>query len=144
MSFTIAELGALMLLLFGLFHWLGIFANTRAVLAFLGVVILGSAGFLGRVITDVGGWAQNTFGSVTNWALGVPLAAGLFIAVAIVFVHDLHPRHSAGRRTGYLGLALGALVVVGVAGVPALAGLHGMILSLVGNAQTALSAATGG
>jgi hypothetical protein len=143
MIFTVSELGVLFLLLFVLFHWLGIMPKLRAVLAFVGTVIVGSSGFIGGIVTDVGSWAQNTFGSITNWALGVPLAAGLAIVLGVILVHDLHPKKPAGKRTGYVAVALGALVVVGVAGIPALAGLHNVILSLVGNAQAALSSATG-
>ena len=139
MRLTTTELGLLFLLLFGVFHFLGILPTTRAVLVFLGVVIVGTTGFIGRIAADVGTWAQNAFGSVTGWAFGVPLAAGLFIVLAIIFVFDVHPKHSAGKRTGWIAIALGVLVVVGVAGIPALAGLRGAIVNLVGNAATALN-----
>ena len=39
MNLTVAELGVLLLLLFGLFHYLGILAKTRAVLALLGAAL---------------------------------------------------------------------------------------------------------
>jgi hypothetical protein len=139
MTLTVPELGALFLLLFAVFHFLGILATTRAVLVFLGVVVVGTSGFIGRMLGDIGTWAQHAFGSVTNWAIGVPLAAGLAIVVAIVVIHDLHPKNSATKRTGYLAIALGVFVAVGVAGIPALAGLRGVIVSLMGNATTAIN-----
>lgn len=139
MSLTTPELGVLFLLLFAVLHFLGIFATTRAVLVFLGIVIVGTTGFLGRILGDIGTWAQNAFGSITGWALGVSFAAGLFILLALVFVFDVHPKNKAGKRTGWIGIALGVLVVVGVAGIPALAGLRGAIVNLVGNAATALN-----
>lgn len=144
MHLTVPELGVLFLLLFGVLHFLGKFAKTRAVLVFLGIVVVGTTGFLGRILGDIGKWAQNAFGSITNWALGVPLAAGLFIVLAIVLVHDLHPKNGAGKRTGWIAISCGILVAVGVAGIPALAGLRDGITSLLGNAVTAINSASGG
>jgi hypothetical protein len=139
MKLTVPELGVLFLLLFGVLYWLGTWAKARAVLAFLGVVIVGTSGFIGRILADIGTWAQNTFGSVTGWALGTGFAAGLFILLAIVLAHHLHPKGKAKKSTGWIALALGVLVAVGVAGIPALAGLRGAILSLTGNAVSALN-----
>jgi hypothetical protein len=144
MSLTVSELGGLMLLVFGVLRFLGIFANPRAVLAFLGVVVIGSAGFLGNIFATAGSWIQSTGGSVTQWALGVPLVAAPAIAVGIILIHDLHPKNTAGKRTDLLAILAGAFIVVGVAGIPALSGLHSIILQLVGNAQAALSSAAGG
>jgi hypothetical protein len=138
-TLTVPELGALFLLLFGVLYFLGIFATTRAVLAFLGIVVVGTSGFIGRMLGDIGAWAQDAFGSVTGWAIGVPLAAGLFIILGIVVVHDLHPKNSASKRTGWAAISLGVLVAIGVAGIPALSGLRGVILSLMGNATAAIN-----
>lgn len=143
MHLTASELGVLFLLLFGLFHWLGIFASARAVIAFLGVVILGSAGFAGRMIATVAAWAQHAFGSVTSWLFGGAAVAGLFVILAVIFVHDLHPRNKAGKRTGWIALALGAVVVAGVAGIPALSGLRGGIVHIVGGITSAVNGAVG-
>ena len=141
MKLTVSELGVLFLLLFGVFHYLGKFATLRAILVFLGVVAIGSGGFLGRILTDAGRWAQDIFGSLTNWAVGVPVAAGLFIILVIIFLHDLHPKKTAKPRTGFVGLALGVLVVVGIAGIPALAHLHADILHGLGSAVSTINSA---
>jgi hypothetical protein len=143
MTLTVPELGALFLLLFGVFHFLGIFATIRAVLVFLGIVVVGTFGFIGRMLSDVGLWAQHAFGSVVNWAIGVPLAAGLFVILAIVLVHDLHPKNAATKRTGWVAIACGLLVAVGVAGIPALAGLRDGIVNLMGSATGAINSASG-
>ena len=42
-------MGVLCLVLFVVFHWLGILARTRAVLAFLGACALGLTGIIGRI-----------------------------------------------------------------------------------------------
>lgn len=121
MHLTVAETGLLCLVLFGLFHYLRILASTRAVLAFLGAVAVGLTGTVGRIAGDIAGWAQHAVGTVSVWAFGVPLSAALFIALVVLLVHDLHPRKSASGRTGYLALAVGILLVAGVAQFPALA-----------------------
>ena len=120
-----------MLLLFGIFHWLRILPKTRAVLAFLGAVAVGLTGVVGRIAADIAGWAQHAVGSVTAWAFGAPLAAGLFIALVVLLIHDLHPRKSASGRTGYVALAVGILLVAGVSQVPALAPLVDAVRSFL-------------
>ena len=131
MSLTIAELGVVFLVLFGLFHWLGIFAKLRAVLALLGVVAVGLGGFLGHLLLNVGRWAEQAVGTVTAWAFGTALAAALFIALAVILIHDLHPSKGATRRTGWIAIAVGTLLVAGVAGIPALAPAAGALRSLL-------------
>ena len=39
--------------------------------------------------------------------------------MGVIFVHDLWPKHSASKRTGWAGVAL-ALLLAGVSGIPAL------------------------
>jgi hypothetical protein len=143
MKLTVPEVGVLFLLLFAVFHFLHIFTAIRAVLVFLGVVIVGSAGFIGRILGDIGTWAQHVFGSITGWAIGISLAGGLFIILAIIFAHDLHPKKTAQPRTGWIGLALGVLVVVGVAGIPALGNLRTDILNAIGSAVGTVNSASG-
>jgi hypothetical protein len=121
MHLTVAETGLLCLVLFGLFHYLRILAKSRAVLAFLGAAAVGLTGVVGHLAAAVALWAQHAVGSVTAWAFGASLSAGLFIALAVLLVHDLHPRRSASGRTGFVALAVGILLVAGVAQFPALA-----------------------
>ena len=50
-----------------------------------------------------------------------------------MLVHDLHPKHGAARRTAYVALGRGALLVAGVTGIPALAPLAAALRSLPAN-----------
>lgn len=120
MSFTATDLCALALILWGLFHWLAIFAKTRAILALLAVVGIG--GFLGRFLTGFATWLERLTGTITGWALGVSIPAALFVVLAILLVHDLWPGgRGASGRTSWVALAVGVLLVAGVEGFPALA-----------------------
>lgn len=130
MTLTASELGVLCLVLFGLFYWLGIFAKLRAVLALIGVIGIADGGFIGRLFADIGGALQRAFGAVTEWAFGASLAAGAAIILVVIFIHDLSPKKTAGNRTGWVALLLGAVLVVGVAQVPALAPVTAALRSL--------------
>jgi len=120
MHLTTSELGALFLVLFGLFYWLGIFAKLRAVLAFLGAVWIGSGGVIGRLFTDIGLFLQRIGGAVTAWAFGGAILGLGFLVVAIIFLHDMHPKHGASKRTGWVALLAGITLVSAAAVIPAL------------------------
>ena len=129
MTLTTAELGALLLIVWGLLHWLGIFTKTRVVLALFAAISIG--GFLGRALVVVAGWLQHAVGTITGWLLGAAVPAALFVVLAVIMVHDLHPSHGASRRTSYIAFAVGVLLVAGVAGIPALAPVAGFLRSLL-------------
>lgn len=139
MHLTVPELGVLLLLLFGVFHYLRILAGTRAVLAFLGAVAVGLTGVVGRVAGDIAGWAQHAVGAVTSWAFGATLSAGLFIVLLILLAHDLHPKRSASGRTGWVAIAVGILLVAGVAQFPALAPVVNGIRSFLAGIATTVN-----
>jgi hypothetical protein len=139
MSITAAELAGLFLLLFGVFYWLGIFAKARAVLAFLGAVTLGVSGHFGSLIASVFTWVSNAFGAITAWALGVAVTGGLAVVLIVVLIHDLHPKKPAGKRTGFVALAVGMAVAAGVASLPVLASISGLVVQLMDGIASALS-----
>lgn len=140
MHLTVPELGALMLVLFGLFYWLGIFAGTRAVLAFLGAVAIGTGGFAGRILASIGAWLAHAGGTITAWAFGAAIVGVPFLIAAIIFAHDLHPKGGrASKRTGWIGMLLGASLASGIALIPALAPVAGAIQSLLGGIVTFLN-----
>jgi hypothetical protein len=134
---TVSELCVLFLLFWGLFHWLGIFAKTRVLLALLGV--LGIGGFLGRALVWAATWLQHVTGSITGWVFGTAVPAALFLVLAALLIHDMHPRNGATRRTGYLAFAVGAFLVAGVAGIPALSPVAGFLRSLLATLTTWLN-----
>ena len=131
MGLTAAGVAGLCLVFWLLFHWLNIFAKTRAFLAL--VAAIGIGGFLGRALLRVVTWLTQLTGTVTGWALGTAIPAALFLVLAALLIHDLHPRKGATRRTGYIALAVGALLVAGVTGIPALAPLASALKSLPAN-----------
>lgn len=131
MHLTVAEMGVLLILLWGLFHYLAILAKTRAVLAFLGAASVGLTGVVGHLAGSLATWAQHAAGTVTAWAFGTTLSAALFITLTVLLIHDLHPRKAASGRTGYVALAVGILLVAGVSQFPALAPAVNGIRSLL-------------
>lgn len=131
MALTATGLAGLCLIFWLLFHWLGIFAKTRAFLALLAAIALG--GFIGRALVRVVTWLAQLTGTVTGWALGVALPAALFLVLAALLIHDLHPKNGASRRTAYVAFAAGALLVAGVTGIPALAPVASALKSLPAN-----------
>ena len=70
-TLSASALGLLMLALFGLFNFLGIFATARAILAFVGTCLIGTAGFAGGTITQIAKWAADLANHATSWAFGV-------------------------------------------------------------------------
>jgi hypothetical protein len=132
MAVSVAGFAGLCLIFWVLFAWLGIFAKTRAVLALLAAIGLG--GVLGRALVRVVTWLQHLTGTATGWALGVALPGALFLVLAVVFAHDMHPKHGATRRTAYVAFGVGALLVAGVTGIPALAPVASALQSLPASA----------
>jgi hypothetical protein len=135
-SLTVPELGAFLLVFFGLFYWLGIFAKTRAVFAFLGAVAIGTGGSLGHLLARASTALQNAAGAVTVWLFGGAVAGVLFIAAAVIFIHDMHPKKGASKRTGWVALLLGASLATAAVSIPALAPVSSGVDSLLASAAT--------
>jgi hypothetical protein len=131
MFLTATGLAGLCLIFWLLFHWLNIFAKTRAFLAL--VAAIGIGGFIGIALARLVTWLTHMTGTVTAWALGVALPSALFLVLAAILIHDLHPKHGATRRTAYIAFGVGALLVAGVTGIPALAPAASALQSLPAN-----------
>ena len=135
-SLSLGAIGAICLVLFGVFYWLAVLPTTRAILAFVGGILIGSSGFIGHALTAIGGWLSHIGAALTGWAFGFPVLAAVTVIVGIVFIHDLMPKHSAGKRTGWAGLLLAGLIVAGATGIPALNSVGTQIQSAVSSAQS--------
>jgi hypothetical protein len=132
---TDAEIGGLMLLAFGLLYATNKMPAIRAVLAFLGTILVGTDGHLTRWLADLVVWMAHTATSLTGWAVGVAVPGALALVAGYFFVHDLMPKHSAGKRTGWAGILLAALILAGVTGFSALSSVPGAVRNGVTSVQ---------
>src|ERR1035441_3908084 len=138
MSHSGAGLGVALLVAFLVFHYLGIFTTIRAVLAIIGLCLLGAAGFGLNLLVVVTTWLQGLVGDITHWIFGVRFPAALFIILVLILIYDLHPKNKAGKRTAWVGVFVVLLMLGGVAGFPAVHNIPNDIRRGVENAQTAV------
>lgn len=115
---------------FVVLHWLNIMPKVRAVAALAAGTGI-TAGVIGRVMRAGAAWLTHLAGTATAVLLGAAIPAALAIALLIIFVHDMHPRRKASRRTALIGFALP--VLLSTAGITALASIPGGISSTVTN-----------
>jgi hypothetical protein len=132
---TTLEWGAIALVLAGLFYWLGIFVTFRAVLAFIGTCVV-TGGLFGSILTRAAIFVSNLTNTVVGKAFGVAIPGLLVIVLLIIFVHDLHPKKGAGKRTFWIGIALAACLVAGLSSFQTLNQLPGNVRTGVGNVST--------
>lgn len=146
MNLTIAAIGGGLIVLFVVFHLLGILPTTRAAFVFAGICLVagaaaGAAGFDFVIVLVT--WVESLLSDITQWLIGVRLGPLiLLIGSGAFFIHDLHPKHGAGKRTGWAAITLALVLIVGVAQVPALSHIPGDIQQGVNNARTSVQ--TGG
>ena len=60
----------------------------------------------------------------------------VFIVLAVILVHDLHPKHGATKRTGWIAIAVAAILIAGVSGIAAAGGIASTVRTGVSNART--------
>ena len=139
-SLSATGLGVLMLVLFGVFYFLSILATVRAILAFVGTCLIGTVGFLGGALHATALWISNFMDSVTGWAFAAPVGGTVLVIIAgVIFIHDLMPKKTAGKRTGWAGIALAALLIAGVSGISQLNNIPGGVQNGVTNARTVVN-----
>lgn len=92
------------------------------------------AGWLGGILASGIDAAAALAGSLTSAAFGTAVPAVLAVVGLIVYVHDMWPKHSAGRLTAGIGLVLPALVSY----------LGGAAGSIAGSGVDAIGGAIGG
>ena len=90
---------------FVILHWLNIMPKIRAVAALVAGAGI-TAGVIGRVMRAGAAWLTHLAGTATAVLLGAAIPAALAISLLIIFVHDMHPRRKASRRTALIGFAL--------------------------------------
>jgi hypothetical protein len=139
MHLTVPELGVVLLLLFGLFHWLNVLVKTRSVMAIFGVVAVGLTGVVGHLAAALVGWVLHAAGSITAWAFGVSASVVLAIVLGALLIHDWHPKKGAKPRTGFVALAVGILLVAGVSQLPFLAPVVSGMRSLLGDVVNSIN-----
>jgi hypothetical protein len=139
-SLSIAAIGLIMLVLFGTFYWLTIFATLRAILAFAGICCIGLNGFVGHVFGHIATWAAHLSSVVSVALFGAAAVGALIITIplVVVFIHDLHPKKTAGKRTGWAGIALAIILVAGVSGIQAANNIPSQVRTGVTSAKTGL------
>lgn len=79
-------------------------------------------------------WTSDLVGQLTSQAFGVAVPAVLAVVALIVYVHDMWPKHKAGRDTAVVGLALPVLVT-GMAG--AAGSLANQVIDMAGSGASA-------
>jgi hypothetical protein len=138
MLLTVPELGGILIVLAGVLFFLGRLPTITALFAFFGLVIIGTAGWLGRALSATAGWVSHLFNTATANIIGGGLTAALTIALIVLFVHDVHPKNQAGHRTLWFGVALAAVIVAGVSGIPSLSGVRSGIINAASGVISAL------
>lgn len=136
-SMTVSAVGAVLLVLFGIFYWLRIFHTAGAICAFVGMCLVGTSGVIGGILAHVATWAAGLANHATVWAFGVGAGAvAVTLITAVIFIHDLMPKHAAGRRTGWAGIVLALLLITGVSGITAANSIPGTVRGGVTNVRT--------
>jgi hypothetical protein len=115
--------GAILLVISVVLYFLRIFAKLRAVLAFLGVCLLGGGLFSSLLVRGAHAVSSLT-DSLVGKIFGVAVPGLIVIVLGIFFIHDLHPKGGgASKRTFWLGIALAAFLVAGVSTFATLNGI---------------------
>jgi hypothetical protein len=128
-------LGVLMLAAFGVLYWLNIFATVRAVLAFVGTILVGTGGHLLHWLALVTAWVMSLGGTLTAWAFGIRVMEAVTVVVVAVFIYDLWPKHAAGKRTGWAGIFLALMMLGGATGFAFLNGIPAAVSSGIASVQ---------
>ncbi|MGO9077520.1 MAG: hypothetical protein ACLQDY_00530 [Streptosporangiaceae bacterium] len=135
-SLSLAVIGALCLVAFGVFWFLKIFATVRAILGFVGIILIGTAGFVGHAMTTVGTWVAHLGATVTTWLFGFPVLPAVSLVLVAIFIYDLMPKHTAGKRTGLVGLVLAGMIVAQATGIPALNSVGSAVTGIATSARS--------
>lgn len=136
-SLSLLGIGLLLLAGFALCLYLTVLVTIRAIAAFIGMILVGYSGWVGRAIHTATTWFVHLGNSLTGWAFGVAIFGAIAtLAAGGIFLHDLHPKKGARKRTGWAGIALALILLAGVSGIPALNGIAPGIRNGVSSVRT--------
>lgn len=136
-SLTLLGIGLMMLAAFALFYYLTVLVTIRAILAFVGTILVGYSGWAGRAVHTATMWIVHLGNSLTGWAFGVAIFGAILTLISGgIFLHDLHPKKGAQKRTGWAGIAVALVLLAGVSGIPALNGIAPGIRNGVSSVRT--------
>ena len=133
---TLIEWGVLALVAAGMFYWLGILPKIQVILGFTGTCIV-TGGLFGHLLTRAVTLVSNLLGTLTGKIFGAAVPGLLVIILGILFIHDLLPKNTTGKRTFWVGIALAACLVAGLSSFTALN-------NVPANVRTGVSTTTGG
>lgn len=110
---SVTVLGAVALVVAFMCFLLKIAPKVQAILAFIGTCII-AGGLFGSILHRGAVALSHVTDSLVGRAFGVAVPGILVIILLILFVHDLHPRKGASRRTFFVSMALAACLVAGL------------------------------
>lgn len=118
MSWSLAGTGLLLLVAFGVLHKLGWALKTQAVFALVGACLIGASAGKGMRYIVIGvTWISRLADIATVWLVGASVGgAVIFLILAILLIHHLHPKTGESKHGGWIALALGLILVAGVSG----------------------------
>jgi hypothetical protein len=116
---NIVEWGVIALAAAFTLFWLGIMPKTQVILGFIGTCIV-TTGLFGTLLAKGVVLVSNLTNALTAKIFGVAVPGLLVVVLGIIFVHDLMPKHSSGKRTFFIGITLAAALGAGLSTIPAL------------------------
>jgi|SRR5215471_3089382 len=104
-------------------HFKGRFKNAAPAAVFLGILAIGTSGRIVGLVARFLAWVITLVGRLGAQILGYSAATIILVIVAVaifLFLHDMHPKHSAGRATFWLAVVLAVVISAGLTPIAAL------------------------
>ena len=134
---TPAEIGGILLVVGGLAFAFGRWPSIRAVMLFIGAILVGTTGHVAHWITVISTWLSGVTSAIFAWGFGVAVP-GLFAIILIwYFAHGVHPKNRASRITSVAGLFLGFMIAAGITNI-------GLLNQVAPGVQNTTTTVTGG
>lgn len=104
-------------------HFKGRFKNAAPAVVFLGILAVGTSGRIVGLVARFLAFVMGLIGKLGAQILGYSAATIILVAVVValfLFLHDMHPKHSAGRGTFWLAVGLAVVISAGLTPIAAL------------------------